>query len=75
MTYSTCIAHARRGHDKTYFVMYWTSEIAMCLAKRGAEVALRHAYKTAANNVLGLEDGVFGDAGVEAPIVVDGGRA
>ena len=47
------IAHARRGHDKAYFVMHWTSEIAMCLAKRGGEVALRHAYKTAANNVLG----------------------
>ena len=39
----------------------------MCLAKRGAQIALRHAYKTAAlsNNAPGLEDEILGDAGIE----------
>ena len=49
----------------------------MCLAKRGAQIALRHAYKTAAlcNNAPGLEYGTLGDAGVEVPIVIGGGYA
>ena len=49
----------------------------MSLAKRGAQFALRHAYKTAAlsNNAPGLEDGNLGDGGVEVPIVVGVGYA
>ena len=33
----------RKGHDAAYFRQRWTAEIAMLLAKRGAEAALRRA--------------------------------
>ena len=36
-------ASVRKGHDAAYFRQLWTGEIAMLLAKRGAEAALRRA--------------------------------
>ena len=36
-------ASTRKGHDAKYFRQRWTAEIAMLLAKRGAEAALRRA--------------------------------
>ena len=68
------IAHARRGHDKDYFRSLWTTEIAMCLAKRGAQQALRNAHLclAGANAVLNIDEGAFGDAGVEIPLIVGG---
>ena len=36
-------ASVRKGHDAAYFRQRWTGEIAMLLAKRGAEAALRRA--------------------------------
>ena len=49
----------------------------MCLiAKRGAQIALRHAHKTAALFDEGLDPdnvGILGDAGVEVPLVVGDG--
>ena len=68
------IAHARRGHDKDYFRSLWTTEIAMCLAKRGAQEALRNAHLCLAdaNAALNIDEGAFGDAGVEIPLLVGG---
>jgi hypothetical protein len=49
------IAHERRGHDKETFRRYWTAEIAMCLAKRGAQVALSRAHALSAEREVGLQ--------------------
>ncbi len=69
------IAHARRGHDKDYFRSWWTTEIAMCLAKRGAQAALRNAHlcMADANAVLNIDEGAFGNFGVEIPLLAGGG--
>ena len=48
-------AHERRGHDKATFRRYWTAEIAMCLAKRGAQVALSRAFALSAEREVGLQ--------------------
>ena len=47
----------------------------MCLAKRGAQEALRNAHLclACANAVLSIDEGAFGDAGVEIPLLVGGG--
>ena len=47
----------------------------MCMAKRGAEVALRNTRISMAdaNNVLGIDEEAFGDEGVEAPLTVSAG--
>ena len=47
----------------------------MCLAKRGARQALRNAHlcMADANAVLNIDEGAFGDAGVEIPLLVGGG--
>ena len=69
------IAHARRGHNKDYFRSWWNTEVAMCMAKRGAEVALRNTRISMAdaNDVLGIDEGAFGDEGVEVPLTVSAG--
>ena len=47
----------------------------MCLAKRGAQEALRNAHlcMADANAVLNIEEGAFGDGGVEIPLLIGGG--
>ena len=47
------IAHARRGHDKAYFRARWLGDIAMTLAKRGAQVALDRAYAVGVEQRVG----------------------
>ena len=46
----------------------------MCLAKRGAQEALRNAHLCLAdaNAALNIDEGAFGDAGVEIPLIVGG---
>ena len=41
-------AHERRGRHKATFIRKWTTEIAMCLAKRGAQVALARTFGVSA---------------------------
>ena len=45
----------RRGHNKAYYVKRWITEIAMTIAKRGAEVALDRLYTVAGERMVGLE--------------------
>ena len=64
------IAHERRGHDKETFRRYWTAEIAMYLAKRGAQVALSRAHALSAEREVGLQvahhdHGPLGDVDAE----------
>ena len=69
------IAHARRGHNIDYFKLWWNTEMAMCIAKRGAQAALRNAARSiaAANAVLDIDEGAFGDIAAEIPILAGGG--
>lgn len=60
-------AHERRGHDKATFVRYWTTEIAMCLAKRGAQVALARTFSVSAENRVGFDVGGEEDGPMGAP--------
>ena len=48
--------------------------MAMCMAKRGAQAALRNAARSiaVANAVLNIDEGVFGDIAAEIPIIVGG---
>ena len=50
------IAHSRRGHDKIYFRQRWSMEVAMCLARRGAQAALRRANTFHSANSESLDD-------------------
>ena len=45
------------------------------MAKRGAQAALRNARisMAGANDVLSIDEGAFGDEGVEAPLTVSAG--
>ena len=47
----------------------------MCLAKRGAQAALRNAHRCMAdaNAALNIDEGAFGDAGAEVPLLAGGG--
>ena len=38
------IAHTRRGHNPKYFAALWKTRVAMTLAKRGAQVAIRRSH-------------------------------
>lgn len=38
------IAHSRRGHNSKYFAALWKTRVAMTLAKRGAQVAIRRSH-------------------------------
>ena len=67
------IAHSRRGHDKTYFRQRWSMEVAMCLARRGAQGALRRANTFRSANSEALDDGVLGGVGSEQPLVASAG--
>ena len=60
-------AHERRGHDKATFGRYWTTEIAMCLAKRGAQVALQRAFVLSAEEAVGLQVAHHDDGPLGAP--------
>ena len=72
------IAYERRGHDKRYFRHRWTVDIAMTLAKRGAQVAIRRSHKLSENvsvdQVLAYGAGPLGDASAENPMTVGCGR-
>ena len=67
------IAHTRRGHNEKRFVAKWRTRIAMTLAKRGAQVAIRrsHAIQCSSNSSYtgwdspGDDDGPMGAFGVE----------
>ena len=60
-------AHDRRGHHKTTFYRYWTTEIAMCLAKRGAQVALARSFGISAEKHVVVAVGVSG-GGEDGPL-------
>ena len=60
-------AHERRGHDKATFRRYWTAEIAMCLAKRGAQVALQRVFALSAEAAAGLQVAHHDDGPLGAP--------
>ena len=60
-------AQERRGHDKVTFRRYWTVEIAMCLAKRGAQVALARAFALSAEREVGLHVAHHDDGPLGAP--------
>ncbi len=60
-------AHERRGHDKVTFRRYWTAEIAMCLAKRGAEAALQRVFALSAEEAVGLQVAHHDDGPLGAP--------
>ena len=60
-------AHERRGHDKATFRRYWTAEIAMCLAKRGAQVALQRVFALSAEEAVGLQVAHHDDGPLGAP--------
>ena len=60
-------AHDRRGHHKATFYRYWTTEIAMCLAKRGAQVALARTFGISAENHVGAGVGGGEDGPLGAP--------
>jgi hypothetical protein len=60
-------AHDRRGHHKATFVRKWTTEIAMCLAKRGAQVALARTFGVSAENHVGFDVGGEEDGPMGAP--------
>ena len=60
-------AHDRRGHHKATFYRYWTTEIAMCLAKRGAQVALARTFGISAENHVGVGVGGGEDGPLGAP--------
>ena len=60
-------AHERRGHDKATFRRYWTTEIAMCLAKRGAQVALQRVFALSAEEAVGLQVAHHDDGPLGAP--------
>jgi len=71
------IANARRGHDTQYFKSRWMTAIAMTLAKRGAQAAIRRAHtvqcRTGTGTGMDIDDngdGPLGPIGVEAPNVL-----
>jgi hypothetical protein len=71
------IANQRRGHDQAYFQSRWKTAIAMTLAKRGAQAAIRRARTVQCRTVpaTGVDDDEYGDGplgtfGVEAPNVL-----
>ena len=68
----------RRSHDRDYFERRWKTDIAMTIAKRGAQTALRRAYtyEVAVEQRVGwggvdtAEDdgGPLGSVGAEPPL-------
>jgi hypothetical protein len=70
------IAHTRRGHNEQRFMAKWRTRIAMALAKRGAQVAIRRSHAiqccyTSPNagwDFSGDDDGPMGAFGVEPRI-------
>ena len=69
------IAHTRRGHNEQRFMAKWRTRIAMTLAKRGAQVAIRrsHAIQCSCTSPragweVEVEDGPMGAFGVEPRI-------
>ena len=72
----------RRGHDKRYFVRrWWTVDIAMVIAKRGAQAALNRAYAVGCEqrygwrgaDVNGDDGGQLGGEDAELPLLAGGG--
>ena len=67
----------RRGHEKEYFERRWMVDIAMTIAKRGAQVAMRRAYAISVEQRFGFgavdiegDDGApFGCEGSELPLM------
>ena len=73
------IAHTRRGHNKTYFAARWRTRIAMTLARRGAQVAIRRSHHVSWQGDEGDDDaeqvngfGPLGSHGVEMPTEMGG---
>ena len=64
-------ASSRKGHHEGYFRRRWETEVAMVLAKRGAEAALRRARAATVPNVAPDAVGVFQDPAAE-PVLVMG---
>ena len=69
------IANIRRGHDQRYFSARWKTTIAMTLAKRGAQAAIRRSHElqgrsSTANNLHDYDDGPLSSFGVEPPVVM-----
>ena len=63
-------AASRKGHHAGYFRRRWTTEVAMVLAKRGAEAALRRARAVSGPTVLPDAVGVFGEPAAEPMLVM-----
>ena len=69
------IAHTRRGHNKKYFAARWRTRVAMTLARRGAQVAIRRTHALQRERTDGFEEaadeiggyGPLGAHGVELP--------
>ena len=69
------IANIRRGHDQRYFSARWKTTIAMTLAKRGAQAAMRRSHElqgrsSTANNLHDYDNGPLSSFGVEPPVVM-----
>ena len=68
------IAHTLRGHNEQRFMAKWRTRIAMALAKRGAQVAIRRSHAIQCSytspNRSGDDDGPMGAFGVEPRIEV-----
>ena len=54
-------------HHKATFIRKWTTEIAMCLAKRGAQVALARTFGVSAENHVSFDVGGDEDGPMGAP--------
>ena len=50
-------AHRRRGHDKASFRLKWTVQLAMTIAKRGAQSALSRIHSIARERHIGFVPG------------------
>ena len=62
-------AHRRRGHDKASFRLKWTVQLAMTIAKRGAQTAVSRIHSIARKRrigfVLGATEGPLGTPAAE----------
>ena len=71
----------RRGHDPGYFVRRWKVDIAMTIAKRGAQAAIRRAHEIGVEQRYGFgavdiegDDGApLGAEYSELPLLAGGG--
>ena len=69
------IANVRRGHDQHYFTARWKTTLAMTIAKRTAQAAIRRSHELqgrhrTASELFTLDDGPLSSFGVEPPLVM-----